>query len=241
VRARVRSDRSSADTPCMAKAKAKDESRFGFGQAVGALGAFIAIGSLSQPFVKMDLGAAFKAALEGSELSGKMANSVLYVGSRTPANEVDTSPQVAELARMLGVESTGFAQDQIASIVVAVLAVIALIAVVRSVFAATAWGARANAPYLAVAGFGSIIVAALELWVRSPEPRQAMRPDLGLWLLVAGGVLLLLGALTLGNNRRRPFLDDLAGGPGSASFDNTEHLAYSHGAWVPRSHADTER
>lgn len=222
--------------------RAKQESRFGFGQAVGSLGAVVAAVSLTQPFLQLDLGAAFKAALTGTSISQREANDILFVGSRTPKEQVATSPQVAELARTLGVEPTGFAQQQIAAIVVLVLALVALVAIVRSVMASTAWSARANAPFLAVAGFGSLVVAGLNLWVFAPQPREAMRPDLGLWALVAGGLLLLLGALTLGNNRTRPFFDDFQDGDGgSASFDNTEHLAYSHGAWVPRSAADTER
>jgi hypothetical protein len=222
--------------------RAKQESRFGFGQAVGSLGAVVAVTSLTQPFLQLDLGAAFKAALTGTSISAREANDILYVGSRTPKDQVASSPQVAELARSLGVESSGFDQQRIAAIVVLVLVAVAFVAIVRSVLASTAWGARANAPFLAVAGFGSLIVAGLNLWVFAPEPREAMRPDLGLWALVAGGLLLLLGALTLGNNRHRPFFDDFADGEGGAgSFDNTEHLAYSHGAWVPRSAADTER
>lgn len=221
--------------------RAKQESRFGFGQAVGSLGAVVAVTSFTQPFLQLDLGAAFKAALTGTSISAREANDILFVGSRVPKEQVASSPQVAELARTLGVEPTGFDQQRIAAIVVVVLAVVALIAIVRSVLATTAWSARANAPFLAIAGFGSLIVAGLNLWVFAPEPREAMRPDLGLWALVAGGLLLLLGALTLGNNRNRPFFDDFQDGDGSASFDNTEHLAYSHGAWVPRSAADTER
>lgn len=221
--------------------KAKPESRFGFGQVVGSLGAVVAATSLTQPVLQLDLGTAFKAALTGSSLSQREANDILFVGSRVPKEQVASSPQVAQLARSLGIESTGFEQQQIAGIVVLVLAAVALIAVVRSVVASTAWGARANAPFLALAGFGTLIVAGLQLWVLAPEPREAMRPDVGLWGLVAGALLLLLGALTLGNNRRRPFLDDFEQGSGPSNFDNTEHLAYSHGAWVPRNAADTER
>lgn len=220
---------------------AKQESRFGFGQLAGSLGAVVIAVSVTQPWLKLDLGAAFKAALTSAGMSHDVANDILFTGSHVPKAQVDSSPQVAALARTLGVEPTALQQDRIAAIVILVLALIAMVAVIRSVFAATAWSARGNAPFLAMAGFGSLIVAGLELWVLSPEPRAAMRPDVGLWMLVGGAVLLLLGALTLGNNRSRPFLDDFDGGPGSASFDNTEHLAYSHGAWVPRNAADTER
>ncbi len=221
--------------------KAKAESRFGFGQAAGSLGAAVAAVSLTQPILQLDLGAAFKAALTGSSLSQGTANDILYVGSQVPKEQVATSPQVARLAESLGIERIGFEQQQIVGIVVLVLAAIALVAVIRSVVASTAWGARANAPFLALAGFGTLAAAGLQLWVFAPEPREAMRPDLGLWGLVAGGLLLLLGALTLGSNRHRPFLDDFADGAGPSNFDNTEHLAYSHGAWVPRNAADTER
>jgi hypothetical protein len=222
-------------------AKPQQDSRFGFGQAVGALGAFVIAASVSQPFLRLDLGAAFTVALSGSTLPREATNNILYVGSRTSKSAIDTSPQVAALARSLGVQPTGLEQDRIAAIIVLVLALVALIAIVRSVLAATAWGARANAPFLAIAGFGGFAVAAAELWVRAPAPREAMRPDLGLWMLVGGGVLLLLGALTLGGNRRRPYLDDFGDGTGPRTFDGAEHLVYSNGAWVPRNPAGTER
>ncbi len=223
-------------------AKAKEQGRVGFGQAAGTAGALVIAGSITQPWIKLDLGAAFRAALTGpSSLSRESANSILFTGSHLQPGQGADSPQVQALARTLGVESTGLAQEKIAAIVVGVLAVIAVVAVIRSVIAATAWGARSNAPFLAVAGLGAWVAAALELWVLAPSPREAMRPDVGLWMLVGGGVLLMLGALTLGNNRQRPFLDDFTGGPGASAFDNTEHLAYSHGAWVPRNAADTER
>lgn len=218
------------------------ESRFGFGQAAGGLGVMVVAASVSLPWLRLDLPAAFKLALTGSDLPARTANDILYVGSRVAPAQIDTSPQVDALARSLGVEATGYAQDQIAAIVLGVLCLLAVIAIVRSVLADTAWGARANAPLLAMAGFGSLIVAGVELWLRAPAPREAMRPELGLWVLVGGAVLLLLGALTLGSNRRRPFLDDDAGTPqGGMRLDGTEHLAYSHGAWVPRSPADSER
>jgi hypothetical protein len=219
----------------------KQESRFGFGQLAGSLGAVVVAVSVTQPWLRLDLVAAFRATISGSELSQSTANDVLFVGSHVPKDAINASPQVTRLARELGVEATGLQQDKIAAIVLIVLAVIAMIAVIRSALASSAWAARANAPFLALAGFGSLITAAVELWLRAPQPRSAMRPDLGLWMLVGGAVLLLLGALTLGNNRRRPFLDDFGDDPGTSSFDNTEHLAYSHGAWVPRNAADTER
>lgn len=221
---------------------AKQESRFGFGQLAGTAGAIVIAVSVTQPWLKLDLAEAFRVALAGGgRLSQQAANDILYTGTHVPKGQLGSSPQVAALAKGLGIEQTGMQQERIAAIVVLVLAFIAVIAVIRSVLAPTAWGARANAPFLALAGFGALAVAGLELWVLAPEPKQAMRPDVGLWMLVAGGVLLLLGALTLGNNRRRPFLDDFEDGPGARGFDNTEHLAYSHGAWVPRGAADTER
>lgn len=236
----MRSDRPAADTARMGKAR--HESRFGFGQAAGSLGAVVIAVSVSQPWLKLDLGAAFKAALSGSGVSAQAANDILVVGSRLRGPDVASSSQVAALARALGVQPTGWEQEMIGAIVVLVLAGLALIGVVRSVLADTAWSARANAPILGVAGFGSLLVAGVTLWLRAPAPQEAMRPDLGMWVLVAGAVLLLLGALTLGNNRRRPFLDDVDERPtGPGSFDSTEHLAYSHGAWVPRGPAESER
>ncbi|MBO9534859.1 MAG: hypothetical protein J7513_17940 [Solirubrobacteraceae bacterium] len=221
---------------------AKQDSRFGFGQFAGAAGAVLVAVSATQPWLKLDLGAAFRVALTGGgSLSREAANDILFTGSRVPAANAGGSDEVAHLAVKLGIEPTGLEQEKIAAIVVIVLAAIALIAIVRSILASTAWGARANAPFLAVAGLGALVAAALELWLFSPTPREAMRPDTGMWMLVGGGVLLLLGALTLGSNRRRPFLDDFDNGPGATAFDNTDHLAYSHGAWVPKKHADSER
>lgn len=220
---------------------ARQETRFGFGHATAVLGAVVAAGSVTQPWLKLDLAEAFRIAVTGSSLPQAKANDILYTGSHVPQSQVDTSPQVAALARTLGIESTGLEQLKIAAIAVLVLAVIAVIAVARSVVADTAWAARAPAPWVAISGFGCLLAAALQLWVFAPDPVKAMKPDQGLWMLVGGGVLLLLGALTLGNNRRRPFLDDFDGGPGSKNFDQADHLAYSHGAWVPRGAADTER
>lgn len=221
---------------------AKQDSRFGFGQFAGSAGAVLVAVSATQPWLRLDLGAAFRVALTGGgSLSRDAANEILYTGSRVPAADAGSNAEVARLALRLGIEPTGLEQERIAAIVVIALSVIALIAIIRSILASTAWGARANAPFLAIAGLGSLVAAALELWLFSPLPREAMRPDTGMWMLVGGGILLLLGALTLGSNRRRPFLDDFARGPDSATFDNTDHLAYSHGAWVPKKHADSER
>ncbi|MEH3052899.1 MAG: hypothetical protein PGN13_02685 [Patulibacter minatonensis] len=219
------------------------ESRFGFGQFAGAAGAVVVASAVSQPWLKLDFATAFQAALSpGDPGTREHANAILYTVSNVPKDQLDQSPQATQLIRAIGIEPTGYEQDKIAAIVLGVLALIALIAVVRSVLAATAWAARGNAPFLAIAGLGTLAAAALELWVFAPHPRDAMRPDTGMWMLVGGAVLLLLGALTLGNNRRRPFLDDDDAGPGARNFSaDGEHLAYSHGAWVPRSAAETER
>jgi hypothetical protein len=220
---------------------AKQESRVGFGQFAGSVGAALIAYSVTQPWLQLDLGSAFRLALTGKGgLSQASANDILFTGSRVQNASDVPAAEVTGLARQLGIAPTGLEQEQIAAIAILVLAAIALIAVIRSVFATTAWGARANSPFLALAGVAGLAAAGLELWLLSPVPREAMRPDTGMWLLVGGSVLLLLGALTLGRNRRRPFLDDFSTGPGASSFDNTEHLAYSHGAWVPRKHADTD-
>jgi hypothetical protein len=215
-------------------AKSKNDSRFGFGQTVGTLGVVLVAVSITQPWLRFDIAAAFKAAISKPTLPGDTAGQILFTGSSGPIDKIKDSPQVASLAKHIGVADTGWAQDKYLAAAVVAAAVLAMIGVVRSIYASSAYGARRNSPLLAVAGLGSIVCAAVELWVLAPEPRIAMKPDTGLWLLAGGGVLLLLGALTLGNNRRRPFLDDLDADRPMKTFDNTEHLAYSHGAWVPK-------
>ncbi len=235
----VWSDRSCADTACMGKAK--PESRFGFGQAVGSLGAVVVATSLTQPVLRLDLGAAFKAALTGAQLTPREANDILFVGSRVPKEQVASSPQVAELARSLGIESSGFEQQQIAGIVVLVLAVIALIAIVRSVVASDGVG---RAGQRAVPRARRIRLADRRgppaAVVFAPEPREAMRPDLGLWGAGGRGAAAAARRADARQQPSSPFLDDFDEGAGPSNFDNTEHLAYSHGAWVPRSASRAE-
>jgi hypothetical protein len=158
---------------------------------------------------------------------------VLFVFGQ-PVDEVKGTPQALEVARALGVESNGWAQNHYLAAALGAASLIALVAVVRSVYANSAWSARRQSPLIALAGLASLGIAATALWLLAPDPRAAMRPDLGLWLITAGGGFLLLGALTLGNNRRRPWIDELETELPMKRFDNTEHLAYSHGAWVPK-------
>ena len=188
-----------------------------------------------QPWLTLDLDKAKEFAMTSKELGVQKAGEIMLVWSNPdPRLKTPDSPQVQALARSLGITPTGWEQQKYLAIGVLVAALIALIGIIRSVFAKTAWSARANAPLLAMAGLASLAIAAVELWVLSPEPHAAMRPALGLWLIAGGAICLLLGALTLGNNRRRPWIDDFEGQAPAKQFDNTEHLAYSHGAWVPR-------
>jgi hypothetical protein len=215
-------------------AKTRSDSRFGFGQTVGTVGVLLLGAAVSQPWLKFDIAVAFRQALQKGALPSETAGQILFTGSSGPLDKIKDSPQVATLARHIGVADTGWSQDKYLAGAIIAAALLALVGVIRSVYASSAYGARRNSPLLAVSGLGAIVCAAVELWILAPEPRVAMKPDTGLWLLAAGGVMLLLGALTLGNNRRRPFLDDLDADRPMKSFDNTEHLAYSHGAWVPR-------
>lgn len=214
---------------------AKSESRFGFGQVMGSVGvALLAVGAM-QPWLKLDLEKAGQIALRSKELGVEKTGEILLVWSNPDAQVKSAdSPQLQALARSLGVSNTGWDQHRYLAAGILLAALIALIGVLRSVFAKTAWKARSNAPLLAMAGLASLTIAAVELWVLSPDPRAAMRPAIGLWLIAGGAGCLLLGALTLGNNRRRPWIDDFEGQAPAKQFDNTEHLAYSHGAWVPR-------
>ncbi len=214
---------------------AKSESRFGFGQVVGSVGvALLAVGAM-QPWLKLDLEKAGQVALRSKELGAQLSGEVLLVWSNPDVQaKAPDSPQVQALAKTLGISSSGWEQDRYLAAGILLAALIALIGVLRSVFAQTAWRARSNAPLLAIAGLASLVIAAVELWILSPEPQAAMRPAIGLWLIAGGAGCLLLGALTLGNNRRRPWIDDFEGQAPAKQFDNTEHLAYSHGAWVPR-------
>lgn len=214
--------------------KGKSDSRFGFGQLVGSVGVVLVGISVSQPFLQLDMTQAFADALRGGKLDAERAGQILFVGTSTSPEKLEGSPQVAKLAEQLGVAPTGWEQNHLIGAALIAAALLSLIGIVRSVTASSAWGARTNSPLLAIAGLGSLALAAVSLWVTAPQPRDAMRPDLGLWLIVGGGVCLLLGALTLGNNRRRPWIDELDRDEPMKTFDNTEHLAYSHGAWVPK-------
>lgn len=216
------------------------ERRFGFGQAAGILGATAVAGSVTQPWLRLDLSKAFATALRGDGVSAARANEILFVGSNLPAREPARTAAIDGLADRLGLATTGWEQQQYVAIALLVLAGVALIATVRSLFARTAWEARALAPWLTVAGFGALAAAAATLWLLAPAPRAGMEPDVGLWILVGGAIGLLLGALTLGNNRRRPFVDDDLPPASSRAMEGGEHLVYAHGAWVPRD-ADTSR
>jgi len=224
-----------ADTAGMAKR----ESRFGFGQIMGSVGvALLAVGAM-QPWLKLDLEKARQIALESKDLGVAKSGEILFVWSNPdPQVKAAGSEQMQALARTLGISNTGWDQQRYLAAGILLAALIALIGVLRSVFAKTAYRARANAPLLAVAGLAALAIAAVELWVLSPEPHAAMRPAIGLWLIAGGAGCLLLGALTLGNNRRRPWIDDFEGQAPAKQFDNTEHLAYSHGAWVPKNPDD---
>ncbi len=215
---------------------AKSESRFGFGQLTGSIGVALLVIGVMQPWLKLDLEKAGNFAIHQPQaLSPERAGQILYVWSSP--NEAIKKPGAAEfdsLIEVLGIASTGMEQQRYLAIGVLVAALLGLIGVVRSVLAKTAWSARANAPLLALAGLASLAIAGVALWVLSPTPHAAMRPALGLWLIAGGAGCLLLGALTLGNNRRRPWIDDFESQAPAKQFDNTEHLAYSHGAWVPR-------
>lgn len=213
---------------------AKSESRFGFGQLAGSVGVALLGLSVSQPWLQLDIAKAFSEALNGKGLDTTTAGQIAFAATSGPLATIQDSPQVEALATQLGVGATGWDQDKYLAAAILAAALIALIGVLRSVFANSAWGARSNAPLLALSGLGSLAVAGVQLWVLAPEPKAAMEPALGMWLIVGGAACLLLGALTLGNNRRRPWIDDFENQAPAKAFDNTEHLAYSHGAWVPR-------
>lgn len=214
---------------------ARTESRFGFGQLVGTVGAALLVVGVMQPWLRLDLEKAGQVALRPDALPAEKAGQILYVWSNpNPAVKASGSQEVQTLGEVLGITSTGWDQQQYLAIALLAASALALIGVFRSVLAKTAWSARANSPLLALAGLTGLVCAALALWLLPPEPHAAMRPATGLWLIAGGSVLLLLGALTLGNNRRRPWIDDFESQAPAKQFDNTEHLAYSHGAWVPR-------
>lgn len=220
----------------------KAESRFGFGQFAGIIGIGLVTAGLTQPWLRLDLPAAFGQASSGLGLPRESRAMILNTGlSQEIAVKRQDLPVVTDLGHQLGIAKTGIEQEQWIAVAIGVLLLIALIGVVRSVLAPTAWKARSNSPLLAVAGFGTLAGAGAALWLLAPEPHQAMRPDIGLYLMAGGAVCLLLGALTLGNNRRRPYLDDIQDPAPPRHFDGTDHLAYSHGAWVPRSSGDRER
>lgn len=214
-------------------ARAGGGGRFGFGQLSASVGVLLLGVGVAQPWLKLDAPKAFAEALRNDLGDSEVAARVLSVFSG-PIDRAKDSPQAVEVARQLGVAENGWEQNHYLAAAVVVAAVLALIGVVRSVTAQTAWAARSQSPMLALSGLTALTAAGLALWVVAPAPKAAMRPDVGLWLLTGGGVLLLLGALTLGNNRRRPWIDELDDEIPKKAFDNTEHLTYSHGAWVPK-------
>lgn len=218
---------------------ARSESRFGFGQLAGTIGAGLLVLGVMQPWLKLDLEKAGQVALRPSELPPMTSAQILHAWSNpNPAAKAANAPEIHALSEVLGISATGWDQQKYLAIGLLVAALLALIGVLRSVFAKTAWSARSNSPLLALAGLAGLAIAGVALWVLPPEPHAAMRPDIGLWLIAGGSILLLLGALTLGNNRRRPWIDDFEAQAPAKQFDNTEHLAYSHGAWVPRNSDD---
>lgn len=219
-------------------ARKRSDSRFGFGQFAGSVGLVLVLVGVSQPWLRLDLRSAFERALQTGKLPPRVANDILFALSNGPGKPPLATPRVPGLEGSLGIEASGWAQNEYLSIALFAASLIALLGVINSVRASSAYGARRNSRWLALAGLGALVVAGIELWVLAPQPRTAMRPDIGLWLVAAGAICLLLGALTLGNNRRRPFADDLDLDQPMKSFDNTEHLAYSHGAWVPRATDD---
>ncbi len=216
------------------------ERPFGFGQAAGILGATAVAGSVSQPWLRLDLSQAFATAVRGEGLSSARANEILFEGSNLPGREPARTAAIDALATRLGVATTGWEQQQYVSIALLVLATIAVIATIRSLFAKTAWEARSSLP----------LAHACRLWCTGRRGSQPLAPGpgasrrhgarRGLWILVGGAIALLLGALTLGNNRRRPFVDDDLPPASTRAMEGGEHLVYAHGAWVPRD-ADTSR
>ncbi len=226
-----------ADTAGMARS----DNRFGFGQVVGLVGVALLGLGVMQPWLRLDLEQAGQSALKAGEVKAQLAGQILYVWSNPSAAVKEPgSEQFDGLTEVIGIAATGWDQEKYLAIGVLLAALLAFIGVIRSVFAKTAWSARANAPLLAISGLAALAIAGVALWVLSPEPQAAMRPGPGLWMVAAGGGFLLLGALTLGNNRRRPWIDDFESQAPAKQFDNTEHLAYSHGAWVPRNPDDTK-
>lgn len=219
-------------------AKRRSESRFGFGQLAGSAGAILLGVGVSQPWLKLDGARAFAEALKPTGIDRNVAGQLVLVFQGAEPAKAEGTPAAMRAAEQLGIAGTGWEQSHLLAGVVLVAAALALVAVTRSMAAPTAWAARSYSPLLALGGLASLAAAAIALWVVAPDPRSAMRPELGLWLVAAGGVFLLLGALTLGNNRRRPWVDELELNQPMKAFDNTEHLAYSHGAWVPRSPDD---
>lgn len=218
---------------------ARSESRFGFGQLAGTIGAALLVLGVMQPWLKLDLEKAGEVALRTKDLPPQTSGQILFVWSNpSAAAKSPDAPQFQALTEVLGISATGWDQEKYLAIGLLVAALVALVGVLRSIFAKTAWSARTNSPLLALAGLAGLAIAGVALWVLAPDPRSAMRPGTGLWLIAGGSVFLLLGALTLGNNRRRPWIDDFESQAPAKQFDNTEHLAYSHGAWVPRNPDD---
>lgn len=220
----------------------KAESRFGFGQFAGLAGIALVAAGISQSWLKLDLPTAYQQVSTSLALPRETRSLILNAGG-SPAEAVRRQdlPIVTELGQRLGIAPSGWEQQQWVALGIGALMLLALIGVVRSVLASSAWGARSNSPLLAIAGFGTLAASGAVLWLLAPEPREAMRPDIGLYLMAGGGVCLLLGALTLGNNRRRPFLDEIKDPAPPRHFDGSDHLAYSHGAWVPRTSAEREK
>lgn len=219
---------------------AKQDSRFGFGQIVGSVGVVLSGVSVTQPWLRFDLASATRTVVDRAPLSRELRAQIMATGGGTvqPAHD---SPQVLALSDRLGVFTTGMDQNAWLAGAIIAAAAVALIGIVRSVFAASAWAARRNSPLLGLAAVVGLAVAAVQLWVLAPDPRSAMHPETGLWMIVAGSTCLLLGAITLGSNRRHSWsASEEFAGREHKSFEGTDHLVYSHGAWVPRSSGDRD-
>lgn len=207
--------------------------RVGLGEVLGTAGAGLVAAAPLRPWLELDLAGAYAYVRAGTvDLPVSVTARIWALGPRGEA--VEDSAAASALGRDLGITATGWEQERWFAIGLVAAALLALIGVARAIRSPTAGGARRFGWMPLTAGLAVLTICAAELWWLGPAPGELLRPAPGLIVAAAGAACMVLASLMLGSTRRRRWhLDDEDRGERRV-FENTEHLAYSHGAWVPR-------
>lgn len=213
--------------------------RVGLGEILGTVGAALVAASLARPWLGADLPGAVAYVREGGrELSAGAAAHVWSIAAGGPPEAAEGTAAAAALTREIGIAATGWEQERWVAAAMIVAAVLALLGLAKAVTAPTAGAARRFGWMLSSAGFAVLVVCGIELWWLGPAPGELLRPGTGMQLAAAGAACLVLGSMMLGPTRRRRWRMSDEDVPERRAFEHTEHLAYSNGAWVPRTPGD---